>query len=271
MALKGNLRSFSLVQLLNLIHLARKTGQLHIQGNNRTARLYFQQGKLAYAAQDGQNDNLLDILFRAKRLTPSQYRALRHRAQRYTDKELGLLLVNAGYFTPTEILNVLKSAYRETVRHLFTWAEGNFEFDAQASPPRGKILVRLGLENLIIEGARHLREWERLQQEIPTLDVALKFVDRPRTNIQDLNLSVEEWRVLSYVSPRNTLRQIATALKLSDIEIRRIVYGLIQAGLVELVRPEAHKLPEIKLAFSDRPKEERVSLLNKIIDRIRSL
>jgi len=272
--MKGNLRTFSLVQLLNLIHLARKTGALRIEQNREdgsVAHLYFLQGKLAYASLNHAHSDLLEHLLQLKRITPKQYQALLQRTRDMTDKEIGLMLVNAGQFTPEEILRVLMQGYRNVVRALFSWPEGDFAFDPKAPPPKGKILVRLGLENLIIEGARRLREWERLQREIPSLDVALKFVDRPRADIKQLNLSVEEWKVLSYVNPRNTLRKIAQALGLSDMEIRRIVYGLIEAGLVELVRPEAQPLPQIKLAFSDRPKEERISLINRIIERIRGL
>lgn len=272
MALKGNLRTFSIVQLLNLIHLARKSGRLRIRNpQGRMAELYFQNGKLAYAELSDGPKTLLDILYQAKRLNSKQYQALKAQAQQYTDREIGLMLVNAGYFTPIEIVNTLKAAYRDVVRTLFTWPEGDFVFDAQAPMPRGRILVRMGLENLIIEGARRLREWERLQEEIPTLEVALKFVDQPHADVQSLNLSPIEWKVLNFVSPRNTLAQIAQKLKLSDLEIRRIVYGLMQAGLVELVRPEDKPLPQIKLAFADKSKEERLGLINKIIDRIRRL
>ncbi len=66
----------------------------------------------------------------------------------------------------------------------------------------------------------------------------MKFADRPGANIRNFNLSVEEWRVVSYINPKNTIRQIARTTKMSDLEIRRIVYGLLQAGLVEIVRPE---------------------------------
>ncbi len=65
----------------------------------------------------------------------------------------------------------------------------------------------------------------------------MKFTDRPGTNLRNINLSVEEWRVVSYVNPKNTMRQIAKATKMNDLEIRRVVYGLLQAGLVEIVRP----------------------------------
>ena len=41
MALKGNLHDFSFTQLLNLIHLARKTGTLAIDGRGSAARIAF--------------------------------------------------------------------------------------------------------------------------------------------------------------------------------------------------------------------------------------
>ena len=49
MALKGNLRDFTITQLLNLINLARKTGTLVIEGPNDTAWVSFREGKLAFA------------------------------------------------------------------------------------------------------------------------------------------------------------------------------------------------------------------------------
>ena len=88
--------------------------------------------------------------------------------------------------------------------------EGFFHFENNSLPPDDRISVRLDLENLIIEGSRQLREWEQLQDEIPSLDMALKFTERPGTNLRNVNLSVEEWRVVFLYNPRNTIRQIAS-------------------------------------------------------------
>jgi hypothetical protein len=98
--------------------------------------------------------------------------------------------------------------------------------------------------------------------------MALKFTERPLTNV---NLSVEEWRVVKFINPRNTMKQIATASKLSDLEIRRIVYGLLQAGLVEIIRPEGMAIPVSPKTFPTPDREEQKSLINKLIGRIRSL
>jgi hypothetical protein len=117
--------------------------------------------------------------------------------------------------------------------------EGFFRFEGEMLPPDDRINVRLDLENIIIEGSRQLREWEQLQDEIPSLDMALKFTDRPLKNV---NLNVEEWRVVSYINPKNTMKQIA--------------------GVVVPVSPKT---------FPTQNKEEQKSLVNKLIGRIRSL
>lgn len=269
MALKGNLRDFTITQLLNLINLAKKTGTLVVEGPGEIARVSFREGKLAYALIGQEDNSLSSVLQRNNKISAAQQRILNERASRMTDKELGLLLINAGYVSQEDILSSLQTYFAGVVRRLFTWAEGFFHFESDLVPPGDKILVRVDLENLIIEGSRQLREWEQLQEEIPSLDMALKFTDRPGTNLRNINLSVEEWRVVSYVNPKNSMRQIAKATRLNDLEVRRVVYGLLQAGLVEIVRPGGAPLPG--RSFPTQNRDEQKSLVNRLIDRIRSI
>ncbi len=268
MALRGNLRDFTITQLLNLINLASKTGTLIVDGPNEQAYISFREGKLAYARIGQDEGGLAAVLHRANKLNANQYRAIAERGGQMTDKELGLLLINAGYVSQEDILLNLQGYFTEVVRRLFTWVEGLFRFETEMLPPEDRINVRLDLENIIIEGSRQLREWEQLQDEIPSLDMALKFTARPLTNV---NLSVEEWHVVKFINPKNTMKQIASASKLNELEIRRIVYGLLQAGLVEIIRPEGVVAPLSPKTFPTKDKEEQKSLINKLIGRIRSM
>lgn len=268
MALRGNLRDFTVTQLLNLINLAQKTGTLIVDGPSEQAYVSFRDGKLAYARIGQDDGSLASVLHKANKINVNQYRTIAERAGKMTDKELGLLLINAGYVSQEDILLNLQSYFTDVIRRLFTWVEGLFRFENEILPPEDRINVRLDLENLIIEGSRQLREWEQLQDEIPSLDLALKFTERPMTN---LNLSVEEWRVVKYIDPKNSMKQIAAAAKLNDLEIRRIVYGLIQAGLVEMVRA-TNKIPAVNpKMFPTQDAEEQKNLINKLIGRIQKL
>jgi hypothetical protein len=188
-----------------------------------------------------------------------------------SDKELGLLLINAGYLTQQDILAGIRQYIIDIVYRLFTWVDGFFRFDNDVLPPDDRIVMRLDLENIIIEGARRMREWEQLQEELPNLDMALDFIERPGANIRDVNLNVEEWKVVSYINPKNSIRQIMRANKMNELEIRRIVYALIQAGLVEVVRPPGMPLPPQARQVPAVDKRQQSSLVNRLIDRIRSL
>ena len=271
MALKGNLRDFTITQLLNLINLACKTGTLVVEGPADIAKITFREGKLVYAQMDHLDNSLAGILKRSKKISNRQYSILAERAADMNDKELGILLINAGYLSQYDIIESLQQYFVGIVRQLFTWVEGIFLFELNSSAPSDKIPIRMDLENLIIEGSRQLREWEQLQQEIPSLDMSLKFSERPGINIRNINLSVEEWRVVYYVNPKNTIRQIAKATKLNELEIRRIVYSLLQAGLIEMIRPGEPIRPMPTRAFGQTSKPEQKSLITRIIDRIRAI
>lgn len=271
MALKGNLRDFTVTQLLNLINLARKTGTLTLEGPNGAAWVSFREGKLIYAQLGSGDSTLTGILARTGTITGQQAQLIRTRAGNKTDKELGLLLINAGYLTQQAILTAIRQHTLDIVYDLFAWLDGYFRFDSDVLPPDDRITIRLDLEDIIIQGSRRLKELEQLVEEIPNLDMALDFVDRPGANIRDVNLSVEEWRVVSYINPKNTIRAIARANKMSDLDIRRIVFGLLQAGLIDIVRPHGMPLPPQARQLPPVDKKQQSSLVNRLIQRVRSM
>ncbi|MBI5671558.1 MAG: DUF4388 domain-containing protein [Chloroflexi bacterium] len=295
MPLKGELRDFSTTQLLNLINLAGKTGTLtifkatksgeteEVNGKKREkiipgperAKVSFRAGKLIYAAMDGQDGNLVSVLNKAGKLTDDQARIIRERAKNTTDKALALLLINANYVTQNDVVSCIQQHTLDVVYNLMSWNQEPFRFDDNVLPDSNRIMVPIDLENVIIEGARRIREIEELNQHLPNLDMALKFPDNPKEKFKGIHLSVEEWRVVSFVNPKNSIRQIAKANNMSEVEIRRIVYGLEQAGLVELVKPPGMDQTVANKAAGRRqmpakPQVQKV-VVNRLIDKIRSI
>jgi hypothetical protein len=287
MPLQGNIRDFSTTQLLNLINLAKKTGTLTIFDGIKTgqydamkqekmapgeerAKVSFKTGKLIYASMDAQDGNLISVLNKAGKLTDEQARIIRERAKNTTDKALALLLINANYVSQKDVVSSIQQHTLSVIYNLLTWGEGPFRFEDDELPNRNRILVPIDLENVIIEGSRRIREAEKLTEHLPNLDFALKFPENPKEKFKGIHLSVEEWRVVSFVNPKNSIRQIAKANNMSDVEIRRIVYGLEQAGLVELVKPPGSE-PRVAPTRPDRTPQVQKNVVNKLIDKIKSI
>jgi len=276
MALKGNLRDFSTTQLLNLINLARKTGLLVVESKNGMAQVFFKEGKLIYATYGGQDGRLTSMLVRAGKLTDAQALKINEQPEARNDRELGLLLIQAGHLTQNDIVASVKAYVLDVVYRLFSWTDGTFRFEPSQLPPDDRVIqVRVDLENVIMEGSRRIKEIERLRDELPDLDVALRFTDRPDARLRNINLSVEEWRVVSFINPKNSMRQIAQANNMNDFQIRKIIYGMLQAGLVELVAPPgrsplAAQAGQPGAAAQPRSPVTR-SLVDRVINRIKQL
>jgi hypothetical protein len=271
MALKGNLRDFSITQILNLVNIAKKSGTLYIEGPRDEARVNFRSGQLCNIQIGQQEKSLLQRLLEGKKISPSQYKLLSDRLAGSNDKETGLYLVNGGYVNQEEIFVVLEASLTEEMRGLLTWGEGFFHFEAGELIPADRIPARITLESLIVEGARKLQELEDLKAEIPSLEMALRFTDRPGTNIHNVNLSETEWQVVSYVNPKNSIQQIADTTKMNELEIRRVVYALLQAGLVELIRPGGEPVNMHGKPIQPFDYKGQRGLVNRLIERIRSI
>jgi len=281
MALKGNLKDFGITQLLNLINLARKTGTLYLEKKQGKSYLCFREGKLVYSLMDGEEDRLPLLLQKSGKLTAKQAGVVMENMGSKPDRDIAMMLIQAGHIKQQDVADSIRQHVLNQVYRVFSWDDGTFRFEPADLPIKGKLTTSIALESVIMEGSRKLKEWERLQDEVPDLDVALKFAERPTTPLRDINLTVEEWRVISFVNPRNTIRQIAQYNSMSEFQIRKIAYSLLQAGLVEVIRPP-RAVPTLSTESAEQKDGQPVSpqmrtpavkrsLVHKLIDRIREL
>lgn len=275
MALKGTLRDFALPQLLNLVHRTHKTGTLTIRVPAGVTTLFFREGKLIQATTDGRDGCLPSVLARAGKLTEKQAEIIRDKGGPQTDEELAMFLVEAGYVSHEEVVDSTRYDVLDTVYALFRWSDGVFHFEPNHLPVDGAITVVVDLENVILEGKRCIRECQRLQDELPDLGMALQFRDYPEARSRRINLSDDEWRVISYISPRNSMEQISHHLGLDDFQVRRIVYRLLQAGLVEMVPPESARVKQTPLSVGETAGSQPLAVsppaTRRLLERIKGL
>ncbi len=292
--LKGTLEDLHTTQLLHLINLAKKTGTLHVyegiptgreitMGDGQTkrpeltpgkerAKVAFREGKMIHAVSGMQDGHLATVLHKSGKLNDEQHRVIREKAANASDKALALLLINANYVTQADIVQSVQKHMLDIIYDLATWTKEPFIFEEGELPPSDRITVPIELENVIIEISRLTQEHKRLTEELPNLDFALRFPEGAPEKFKQskVQLSVEEWRVVSFINPKNSIRQIAKACNMTDMEIRSVVFGLMNAGLVELVKPvtpggPAKPRPRPGMTPPQRP------VITKLIDRIKNL
>lgn len=274
MALQGNLKDFSTAQLLNLVNLARKTGAMHIEATNiDIVDMYFREGKLIHASTKRWGGRLADMLLHAGKISKEQAEVVTRKAQ--SDKAVGIEFIRGGVVNQQDIIQSVKGFMMDVVYSLAAWSDGYFKFDQGASPPKDRITVPLNLDNVILEVSRQREDKQRLLEELPDLDVvALKVTDKPLSGVK---LTPDDWRVISHIHPRNTVAQIAQANSMDEFQIRQIVDGMLQAGLVELVKPEGLETQKTFQTHAEKKRTEREtpamkrSVVERLITRIKRI
>jgi hypothetical protein len=275
MALKGNLQDFSTTQLLNLVNLARKTGKLMVDNQAKKAVLYFREGRLVHSSTDADEGHLTTMLLKTGKLTQEQVETVNHHANSSSDRIVGKYLMDSRLVSRDDIVQGVKDYMLEIVYDLFTWENGSFDFEQDVLTGNDRITIPLNLDNVILEGSRRIQELDKLQDELPDLgQIALKITDKP---LRDVKLTQDDWRVISHIHPRNNVKQIAQNNNMDEFQIRKIVYGMLQAGLVEIIKPEGmepkKRTPVTRAgrrAANQSPAEKR-SVVTKLIDRIKRI
>ena len=144
-----------------------------------SSELFFREGKLIHALMNGYDGLLTSMLVKGGKLPPEQAQAIRQRAKDMDDKRLAMILIQNGYVSKEEILPSATRYIQEIVYQLFAWRQGQFHFEPDKQPQASRITVPIELANVIMEGSRRVQESERLEDELPDLDMALKFTDPP--------------------------------------------------------------------------------------------
>jgi hypothetical protein len=137
------------------------------------------------------------------------------------------------------------------------WSEGHFIFEegAAADIPR-EATIRISTESLLMEGARRIDEWSRIQDRLPHLGVVPHLAPAPSEEPGSLQLTPFEWRVLAACDGILDVRSIARSLAAPDFDVARTLFGLDAAGVVLLQDPAA-------LSAAATPRTDPTALLSQ--------
>ncbi len=259
--LRGNLADTGPSQILNLLHYAKKTGTLRFFKPKPQRRVFgglkdtgmipgdvcgaivFQEGDVIRASSTPEEEHLAEILYKAHKLDAQQVYLVRNWGGDQSEKALALTLINGNYVTHADVVNSIAQHTIDCVFEIMTWSDAFFVFEEGMLPPSDQLTVPINTRQIIKEGALRTSEIRRLEQELPNLDFALKLPDDAAERYRGVQLSVNEWRVVSYITPDLTVGQIAALCHMTESEIRKVVHNLIEAGLVEEANRSRRRTP----------------------------
>jgi hypothetical protein len=241
--LKGTLDDFTLSDIFRLTALAKKTGRLEVERRTGSGRVYFRDGEVYHAESTKSQELLGSKLVRSGRVTEKQLRnAVIEQEQ--TGRRVGEILVDQEVVEEEQIEWAVRSQIEDGVFDLLRWDLGAFVWEPDVET-EVEVPLTVSVENLIIEASRRLDEISQIRKKIPSADVVLAMSPKTPDGAHQINITSEEWQVLVLVDGRRTVEDIATSTGAEAYQTTRLLFGLINAGLIE------HK--QVPVGITDEP------------------
>jgi len=241
MAIEGPLQDIGIHDVFQLLDLARKSGRLSVRSAARgnEGRVYFEKGAVVHATMRDNPHTLGALLRKAGKISDNEMEAASKAQREGDERRIGEILVAQGAVTRRDIEKYTRLQIENVVFDLFSWNEGTFSFaDGSDEKVQMEASVRVSIESLLMEGARRIDEWSRMNDRIPGAHVVPRLGQVHQESDSYIDLRPAEWEVLALIDGVHSLREIATELAVSEFEVAKIVYGMLSTELIEIVGQE---------------------------------
>lgn len=220
--LEGSLRHFPAGELLALFGAHGHGGVLEVEHRNERARIWFRDGRIAWADSTDPAFDLPSLLSTYGLLTKEQFDTLKGGGQA-TDEQL--------VFHVSEI-----------VYDLCTWMNGRFAFVEQRDLPPNARPLAIAHESLLEEGSRRRGEALKVTRLYEDDGVRFRVVDDPATG--SISLTGEQFRILMRLGAGRTLGEVRDEVGRNEADLYPAVKYLEEHGLVIPIAPEPKPEPE---------------------------
>jgi hypothetical protein len=231
MSLKGNLETFYLNSILQLLSSDQKTGILKVKNGNAEVKIFVHEGDIVYATGSKKENRLGYRLQNKGLIARDQLQACLAQGQE-DKKALGKILVDRGFISPGDLELVIRDQVEEIIFDMFIWERGDFEYQDARLNLSGMVATRVNIIKILLEASRRIDEMSVLRKHIPNDELIFKTSDQ----IQDqgeIKLNADEWRVLRLVDGMRSVRQIIEEGGFDEFSAYKRLYALFSSGLIE--------------------------------------
>lgn len=242
--LAGNLGELPPSDLLNLLHLAKRTGVLLARDGEEERGLVLLEGRIAWACSSYPGERLGEMLARSgtvprARIEEALAEQARLRARPDAGQiHLGQLLQKGAGLTAGQMEQALQHQVVEIVLGLLILRRGTFVFQGGCDASKLPVRLSLDAQGLLLDGLRRLDELAELRVRIPSLAVRLSRRAQALP-AADKGLSAEARLLFPRLEASRALGEAAREAGLSEYDATKAASLLLAGGWAEVAPPGA--------------------------------
>jgi hypothetical protein len=226
----GRLEGISVPDLLWSLCTARATGVLHVTAKGITKRVFFEDGRIVFAASSDPNDRLGEQLLRQGTVRLEHLE--RAVARLPEGKRLGTILVEAGHLAPENLIRAVVEQVRGIVLSLFGWEEGDYALDEGPLPSEELVTLNVRTGSILLQGIRAIRSFSRIRRSVGSPRARFRASEGWREIAADLELTDGERLLIERLEgPGETVAGVCREVFLSNFEICQALWAFKLLGL----------------------------------------
>ncbi|HWN41532.1 MAG TPA: DUF4388 domain-containing protein [Thermoanaerobaculia bacterium] len=246
---RGDLSQTALPEILYTIHRFQVPGVIEATREGVMKRVYIKEGNVVHASSSDREDSLGNYLLRSGVLTPAVFEETMRERERL-QKRYGVLLIEGGILSPSEIYRAIRQQIEEVVWSLFYWQDGAVIFSIGDFREPDSVRIQLPMRQVILQGIKRAPNAKALAARLGRKETVFE----PCYRMEDLieaALDGDEYRLLSLVDGRRTLFDVCTQGPHGAADNAKVMYAF---QVLQLIRPVP--VPEKSPPPSEPKREE---------------
>jgi hypothetical protein len=227
----GMLGLLTFPALIHDICEARQTVVLTARDGGVEKTLYIDGGQITFAGSNDKEDRLGSLLLKRGMVSMREMESAAQQA-RETGKRLGGVLVDRHLIRPQDLVWGVREQVKEIAISLFRWTRGSYQVALNPAPSTEVITLKMATGDVILEGIKRTEHWTRIQAAVGGMETRYRVGPRVEEMGRSMNLTLEEWTLLSRCEGPIGLGDLCDASPLKDFEVCRLVWAFTVVGLL---------------------------------------
>ena len=212
----------------------RRSGDLHVRSGKLIKLVFFDHGRIVFAASNLKKDRLGEALVAAGRITEEQFQMVSALMQDGdTRRRFGEALVQAGVLDKRELGHSVARQVKRIVLSIFESDSGAASFEDRKCPIPLEYMVSLSVHRLLYAGIRLMTSRDLVLAGLGDLDRWVTLATVPPFPFGMKKCTPEELEILEHAKRRVTLRRLAWAAGGLSFTRLRAAYAFLASGILQ--------------------------------------
>ena len=220
-------------ETLRKLSVQRASGDLQIRSGKTVKTVFFDHGRIVFAASNLRKDRLGEALVSLGRITDEQFETASALVRADRKRRFGDALVQTGVLDKQELGRSVARQVNHIVVSLFGFTEGVASFEERPSAIPLEYMVSLSLHRLLYDGIRTMKSHELIAAGLGDLDRRVTLAEVPPFSFDPGECPDEEIDILEHARHGATLRRLAWRPGGLTLSRLRAVYALLAGGILQ--------------------------------------